>query len=69
MYEVLQAFHRLHPELGLSQKALTGRLRNLSRVGGYGYPIQTKQNVATLIGYTLRRDTDLNLSNSADTAA
>lgn len=69
MWEITQALLTDHPELGLTQKAVTGRLRSMHGVGGRPYLIKNNRAVAVLTGYALRRDTDLNLSNSADTAA
>lgn len=47
MYQVTLDFAASHRDMLLTQKALTGRLRAL------GYPIQTKQTVAQVIGYRL----------------
>lgn len=55
MWEITQALMEDQPHLGLTQKAVTGRLRTMSGLGGRGYPIKNNRAVAVLTGYTLRR--------------
>jgi len=55
MWEITQALQEDRPDLGLTQKAVTGRLRAMIGLGGRHYPIKNNRSVAVLVGYTLRR--------------